>query len=108
MVELDSQENPGEIKSREVELDSQENPGEIKSRETVLDSQENPGEIKRREVKLDPQESPGEINEKVGGAALSSVKEVGPRQCQLSNFCTPLIAVSTAVWSRVTKTVSES
>ena len=72
-MELDSQENPGEIKRREwswtlkrtqeegVELDSQENPGEIKRREwswtlkrtqeqgVELDSQENPGEIKRRE-----------------------------------------------------------
>ena len=56
--------NPGEIESRalkrtqkrlragEVELDSQENPGEIKSREVELDSQENPGEIKSREVEL--------------------------------------------------------
>ena len=33
---------------RKVELDSQESPGEIKSREVELDSQENPGEIKRR------------------------------------------------------------
>ena len=82
-----------------VELDSQENQGEIKRKEVKLDPQENPGEIN---------ETVGEINETVGGAALSSVKEVGPRQCQLSNFCTPLIAVSTAVWSRVTKTVSES
>ena len=99
MVELDSQENPGEIKRKEVKLDPQENPGEIKRKEVKLDPQENPGEIN---------ETVGEINETVGGAALSSVKEVGPRQCQLSNFCTPLIAVSTAVWSRVTKTVSES
>ena len=71
-----------------VELDSQENQGEIKGKEVKLDPQENPGEIN---------ETVGEINETVGGAALSSVKEVGPRQCQLSNFCTPLIAVSTAV-----------
>ena len=41
-MELDSQESPGEIKSREVELDSQESPGEIKSREVELDSQDSP------------------------------------------------------------------
>ena len=35
-MELDSEENPGEIKSKEVELDPQENPGEIKSREVEL------------------------------------------------------------------------
>ena len=39
-MELDPQENPGEIKSREVELDSQENQGEIKSREVELGSRE--------------------------------------------------------------------
>ena len=60
-MELDSQENPGEIKRREVELDPQESPGEIKSREVELDLQESPGEIKRREVELDPQENPGEV-----------------------------------------------
>ena len=51
-MELDSQENPGEVKSREVELDSQENPGEIKGLEVELDSQENRGEVKSREVEL--------------------------------------------------------
>ena len=39
-MELDPQESPGEIKSREVELDPQESPEEIKSREVELDPQE--------------------------------------------------------------------
>ena len=60
-MELDSQESPGEIKSREDTLDSQESPGEIKSMEDTLDSQDSPGEIKSREDTLDSQESPGEI-----------------------------------------------
>ena len=71
VVELDSQDSPGEIKRREVELDSQESPGEIKRRVVELDSQDSPGEIKRREVELDSQENPGEIQEKGGGAGLS-------------------------------------
>ena len=37
-MELDPQENPGEIKNREVELDPQENPGETKSMEVELGS----------------------------------------------------------------------
>ena len=38
-LELDPQEIPGEIKSREVELDLQESPGQIKSREVELGSE---------------------------------------------------------------------
>ena len=60
-MEQDPQENPGEIKRREVELDPQENPGEIERREVELGPQDSPGEIKRRDVELDPQENPGEI-----------------------------------------------
>ena len=37
-MELDPQESPGEIMSREVALDPQESPGEIKSREVELGS----------------------------------------------------------------------
>ena len=37
-MELDPQENPGDIKSWEVELDPQESSGEIKSKEVELDS----------------------------------------------------------------------
>ena len=49
-MELDPQESPGEMKSREVELDPQESPGEMKSREVELDPQESPGEMKSRET----------------------------------------------------------
>ena len=49
---LDPQENPEEIKSREVGLDPQVSPGEIKRREVGLDSQVSPEEIMSREVEL--------------------------------------------------------
>ena len=60
-----AQENPGEIKSKEVELKSQKNPGEIKSREVELESQ-SPGEIKRKEEELDSPENLGEMRSRAG------------------------------------------